>query len=116
MLPLSSEGTRSASRPTNARVFASEVTRPWEWCSLADIHPPAPVVVPAIAKACTVLVMPTVSDLGACDGGDGCPSPDVRLVGLVAGAHAPTSRVMAARRASPTLLSFRRPTFLSFRR
>src|SRR5437867_13429368 len=62
-MSLSNDGERSASCPTGLRESTSEVISPCEWISLADIQPPAVVVVPAIAKACTVLVIPTVSVL-----------------------------------------------------
>ena len=50
-------------------VLLSDVINPWECSSLADIQPPAVVVVPASPKACTVLVMPTVTDF-VCRGAD----------------------------------------------
>ena len=41
MPPSASEGTRSANRPTGARLLASDVTSPSLCISVSDDHPPA---------------------------------------------------------------------------
>src|SRR5262245_59118505 len=61
MLPSSTVGTRSASRPIGLRVVRSEVIRPLVWNSMADAHPPIEEETVVIAIGLMV-VTPKTSD------------------------------------------------------
>ena len=62
MLPSESDGTRSASRPTGARLFVSDVTSPSLCTSVSEPQPPAGVPNVTMLNAGTVLLIPTVID------------------------------------------------------